>query len=164
MKRRCECSQYYILTIYSQKDIPLLWCDFFMIIYKATQLSRSKKPTSPDEIKRAKKKHEMIKTIIFITLSYILLELPCFIFNGYFYSSIVGSDIGGIINSMSNNIEFSYPTFNIFILYASNKLFSKEINKLFGSIKNRLWGLVKKGEHLQSTETNTTIVQMNQSK
>lgn len=108
-----------------------------MIIYKATRFSRSKKSTAVAEIRRARKRTEMIKTIICITFSYTIIELPCFVFNGYFYLTVIVLDIGELINVMFNNIQFSYPAFNIFILFASNKLFAKELKKFLGLVKNR---------------------------
>jgi hypothetical protein len=103
----------------------------FLIIYKATQFSSgSKKPSTLDEIKRAKRRNEMIKTIVVLTLSYVIVELPCFIFNGYFYSTVIVLDVGTMINALFNNIEFSFPALNFFILYASNKMFAKELKKL----------------------------------
>lgn len=109
----------------------------FMIIYKATQFSRLNKPTTADEIKRVRKRTEMIKMIIFITFLYIIVELPCFVFNGYFYSVIIVFDIGPSINALFNNIEFSYPAFNLFILYTSNKLFANKFKQFFGFNKRR---------------------------
>lgn len=108
----------------------------FMIIFKVIRSSRftisSNKSRSPDEIKRARKKREMIKMIIIITVSYVIVELPCFIFNGYFYSTVMDNmDVADAFDAMFNNIQFSYSAFNIFILYASNKLFAKELKRLF---------------------------------
>lgn len=103
----------------------------FIIIYKATRFSRSKKPTTLEEIRRVKKRNEMIKTIVFITFLYIIVELPFCIFNGYFYLTVIVYDYGPTLNALFNTIEFTYPAFNIFILYFSNKLFAKELKHLF---------------------------------
>lgn len=107
----------------------------------ATRFSRLRKATSPDEVKRSKRRTEMIKTIMIITFLYIAIELPCNIYSGYFFYVSYSVDIGSFLNPLINNIQFSYPAFNIFILYFSNKMFAKEIKVLFGLDKpNRYSG------------------------
>lgn len=110
-----------------------------MIIYKATRMSRAKKPTTLDEIKRAKKRNEMVKTIVFITFLYIAVELPCDVFTGFLYPRVRHIEFGDTINAFVNNIQFTYPTFNIFTLYFSNKLFATELKLILNEFKIKLF-------------------------
>jgi hypothetical protein len=123
-----------------------------MIIYKATQFSRSKKPTTPDEIKRSKKRNEII---VFITFFYVAVELPPNIMIGYFFKPIMAlGPIGAVINALFNKIQFSYPAFNIFILYFSNKLFAKEVKLLFQNLNSNLKSGQTKTTQASSSQRN----------
>lgn len=107
----------------------------FSIIYKATRYSRRKMAKNLSEIKREKKRNEMIKTIIILTFMYVAIQLPCAIFNGYFYAYVIKLDVGTTIVALFNIVQFTYPAFNIFILFFSNKIFAREVKKLIGFVK-----------------------------
>lgn len=103
----------------------------FMIMYKATRFSRSNSSLSAIDAKIAKRRNEMVKTVIIITFLYIAVQLPSNIVTGYFYDTIKTLEVGGVINALCNNIQFSYPAFNVGILFISNKLFAKEVKRIF---------------------------------
>jgi Na+/H+ antiporter NhaC len=109
------------------------------IIYEATRYARAQQnesnlvvPSPRTKDTGAAKKAEMTRTIILITFLYILLTLPGAIIAGYFYNTLIVSDIGSIFIILSSNIQFIYQAFNFFILYFTNKLFAKEVRRLFG--------------------------------
>lgn len=99
------------------------------IIYKATQFERHQQPTT--ETRSAKRKTQMTRMIVFITFLYIITSLPNTIITGYFYNPVVRLDVGQLIINLINGIHFSYPAFNFFILFFSNKLFAEEVKFMF---------------------------------
>jgi hypothetical protein len=116
-------------------SITLLNCG---IIYEATRFARAHRNTSNNMIEQsaeitasARRKAEMTKTILFITFLYIILTLPSVIMSGYYYNDLILLEIGQMIVTLLNNIQFSFPALNFVILYFSNKLFAKEVKILF---------------------------------
>ena len=99
------------------------------IIYKATQFERHQQPTT--ETRSAKRKTQMTRMIIFITFLYIVTSLPSTIITGYLYDNVSSLDVGQMIINLIDGIQFSYPAFNLFILFFSNKLFAEELKRTF---------------------------------
>lgn len=64
-----------------------------------------------------------------------MISLPGAIISGYFFGAIYNLEHGKMAINLINAIEFSYPAFSFFVLYFTNKLFSKEVNLLLGRIK-----------------------------
>ena len=106
-----------------------------LIIYKANRFTKAQKASAASStlisIRRAKRKAQMTKTIIFITFLYIATSLPGILQTGYFYTSIIVLDAGSVIVSLINAVQFSYPALNFFILFFSNKLFADEVKAFF---------------------------------
>lgn len=98
------------------------------IIYRATHYDRSHNATN-------RRKTEMTRTILILTFLFIFTSLPSTIITGYFYDSVAYLNIGQIVINLINGIQFSYPAFNFFILYFTNKLFADEFKAILSKIK-----------------------------
>ena len=110
-----------------------------MIIYKATQFSRSQAAvgnTNATLMQSAKKKAQMTRMILFLTFIYIAVTLPEQIFVAYFVNNIDLTYISKMIFIVINFVQFLYPSFQIFILIWSNKLFSQEVKEIIFRIKS----------------------------
>lgn len=104
-----------------------------LIIYKATRFERVRVETN--ELRSAKRKAEMTRTIVFITFLYIVVTLPSTIVTGYYFLVILLSENGILYITIIDAIQFSYPALNFLILYSSNKLFAEEVKAFFGKIR-----------------------------
>lgn len=102
-----------------------------VIIYKANRYGRTHRRMStfhsPGSSRASKRKAQMTRMILFITFLYILVTIPSTILSGYFYTKVVVLPQGQFIVNLVNGVQFSYPAFNFFILYCSNKLFAREV-------------------------------------
>lgn len=78
----------------------------------------------------------MTKMILFLTFLYIVLAMPEKISNGYFFAYIYGLDYGHMIVIIIDSIQFSYSSFQIVILFMSNKQFAKEVKEIVFRVKN----------------------------
>ena len=109
-----------------------------LIIYKATKFSRSQVANlnAANNIQSERKKTQMTKMILFLTFLYIVLAMPEKISNGYFFDYIYGLDYGHMIVIIIDSIQFSYSSFQIFILFMSNKQFAKEVKEIVLRVKN----------------------------
>lgn len=139
------------------------------IIYEATRYSRARRNTSnvvaplqsTETASSMRKKAEMTRTILFITFLYILLSLPSAIVAGYFYNDIIVLNIGPMIITLVDNIQFSYPAFNFVILYFSNKLFAKEVKLLFSRVQIRSEQSQLGNTSMTGTNRKMTIMSLN---
>ena len=116
-----------------------------MIIYKATQYSRAQKAignTNATLMQSEKKKAQMTRMILFLTFFYIALTLPEQIFVAFIINNINISYISTMMFNITNFIQFFYPSFHIFILILSNKLFAQEVKETIFSIKSSRVGTV----------------------
>lgn len=114
----------------------------FVIIYKATRFERrnrvlvvnvSKTPTAILEARGAKRKQEMTKTILIITFLFVVVSFPSFLVNCFFLFQVLTLEYGQLIMNLVCAIQYSYPAFNFFILYFSNKRFSLEVKNTIRS-------------------------------
>lgn len=127
-----------------------------MIIYKATRYERNQvesitsTPNSIANARTSKRKSEMTRTVIIITLLYILTSLPNTVVAGYFYFAIMELSTGQMIMNIINIVQMSYQTFNFFILFFSNRLFSEEVKTHFFKITN--------GSHTVITNSHTNTI------
>lgn len=140
------------------------------IIYEATKYSRririqqaSQKagPRLQITSNSLNKKAEMSKTILLVTFIYILIASPSAIYSGYFYADLVNTDYGPMINNIFDAIIFSYPAFNFFILYFSNKKFHKEVREWFVWLKTRR-RVTNHTSNTSNTQRTQNLSQMNQ--
>ena len=83
-----------------------------MIIWKATRFER------------------VSTTILIITFLFVLTSLPSNVAIGYFYDELVDISEGQLIHNIVVGIQMSYPAFNLFILYFSNKLFAQDVKSI----------------------------------
>ena len=95
-----------------------------LIIWKATRFERVQ------NTRQMKRKREMTITILIITFLFVILSLPSNIVFGYFYSYLLVIDEGTMISDLVIGIHMSFPAFNFFILYFSNKRFSQEVKSI----------------------------------
>lgn len=105
----------------------------------ANQFSRTQRASAAQStlasIRQAKRKAQMTKTILLITFIYIIATLPGILQTGYFYTIVIVYDWGPMFVSLINAIHFTYPAFNFFTLYFTNKLFADEIRKRLVNLK-----------------------------
>lgn len=107
-----------------------------IIIYKATQFSRAQKAEASHTSSKNKRKTQMTRMIVFITFLYLVMSLPGVIVTGYFFNAIYALDAGPMLINLINAFQFSYPAFNFFILFFSNKLFAEEVKTLIFRLRN----------------------------
>lgn len=122
--------------------IGFLFIVNFLIIYKATQYSRSHKSygngntSTASHMRSNRKKTQMTKMILFVTFFYIALTLPEEIYSGYFFDSVSELSFGQMITNIIDAVQFAYPSFHIFILFFSNKQFAQEVKEMILRIKS----------------------------
>ncbi|CAF0800937.1 unnamed protein product [Brachionus calyciflorus] len=78
-----------------------------------------------------KKKFDMTKTILILTIQFIVLTLPSSIVSRFFYVIMIQSRIGKIVLFVCDNFSFSFNSFNIITLYLTNKKFKDELKSTF---------------------------------
>lgn len=105
-----------------------------LIIYKATSYERGQKSveshSKTTETRKNKRKAQMTRAILILTFIFIMATLPSTIITGYLYDEVIHLEIGQIIINLIDGIQFSYPAFNFFILFFSNKLFEEQVRNL----------------------------------
>lgn len=105
-----------------------------LIILKATQFTRARRATNPS-LNGITRRTQMTRMILFITFLYIMLTLPGAIISGYFFGAIYQLEYGKMAINLINDIQFTYPAFNFFILFFTNKLFAQEVKSLYSGIR-----------------------------
>jgi hypothetical protein len=128
--------------MYAIVPFGLLLAINLMIIYKATRFSRTQYLSSNNKCPNQEgynnnkttinaRKAQMTRTILTITFLYICLTLPPAIITGFFYPNVIALDlIGPMLINLIDNITFSFPAFNFFILLYSNRLFANEFRDM----------------------------------
>lgn len=107
----------------------LLVLSNMLIIYKATSFDRSYGSQSHASGSSRKRKAHLTRTILSMTFLFIVSSLPSTIVTGYFYTDIIQLEAGQMIINLVDGFQFSYPAFNILILFSTNKLFADEIKE-----------------------------------
>ena len=87
--------------------------------------------------KIGEKKAEMTRSILIITFLYIILSLPDTIISAFFSKTFEQIEIGYLMFDLVNILHSSYPAFNFFILFFSNKVFNQEVRVLLGHLLKR---------------------------
>jgi hypothetical protein len=105
-----------------------------LIILKATQFTRARRATNPS-LNGVARRTQMTRMILLITFLFILLTLPSAIISGYFFGAIYQLEYGKMAINLINAIQFTYPVFNFFIMFFTNKLFEQEVKSLFSGIR-----------------------------
>ena len=95
-----------------------------LIIWKATRFERVQNTS------QMRRKREMTKTILLITFLFVIITLPANVVVGFFYTDLLIIYEGQMIFDLVVGIQMSYPAFNFFILFFSNKLFSQEVKSI----------------------------------
>lgn len=95
-----------------------------LIIYKATSFERAQKQSESSSSSR--RKAQMTRTILLLTLGFIISSLPSTVITGYFYAAVAFNDYGPLVINFINCVQFTYPALHFFILMFTNKLFSEE--------------------------------------
>ena len=114
-----------------------------LIIFKATQYSRSHGNTNAASLHSERKKAQMTKMILFLTFFHIALEAPNQLYFGYLYSLIDQITYGKLMANLFDFTQYFYPSFHIFILYFSNKQFASEVKEIIFRIKSGKVGSTK---------------------
>lgn len=120
-----------------------------LIIYKATHFDRTHSEAVASsnrngiinknrDIKRQKRnKLQMTRTILCITILFIVLTTPGVFINGVFYNQLRSLNFVQMLVNIATGFSFSYQAFNFFILYFSNKMFAAQVKVcLFGTNEN----------------------------
>jgi hypothetical protein len=115
------------IFLYSIVPFMLLLIFNILLIYEASRskirLNRHRKLT-------------LSATVIAMTIAFVLFTLPTAIVSAYFnIFEFSFSSFEHIKISICNAITYSYHAFNFFILYNTNKRFSRELKALFNAIK-----------------------------
>jgi len=92
-----------------------------LIIWKATRFERVQYTRS------IKRKIEMTRSILIITFLFVIISLPSNLIFGFFFFDVLVIVESQMIFNLVIGIQMSYPAFNFFILYFSNKRFSQEV-------------------------------------
>ena len=103
-----------------------------MIIWKATRFERvSTTQTAETNLAVIRRKREMTKTILIITFLFALTSLPSNVAIGFFNEELISLRIlGQLLYNIFIGIQMTYPAFNLFILYFSNKLFAQAVKSI----------------------------------
>ena len=102
-----------------------------MIIWKATRFERvSTTQTADTNLAVIRRKREMTKTILIITFLFALTSLPSSVAIGYFNDQLSVFNEGQLLYNILIGIQMTYPAFNLFILYFSNKLFVQNVKSI----------------------------------
>lgn len=108
-----------------------------MIIWKATRFQRSqfisglsKSTTSESNKTGVKRKREMTRTILVISFVFVVISLPANVIVGYYLGFMMSEQEGQLVFNFVVGLQMSYPAFNFFILFFSNKLFSQEVKSI----------------------------------
>jgi hypothetical protein len=78
----------------------------------------------------SKKGSKMNRTVISMTLIFILMTSPSAMAS-FFFSTLFSTDYGTFIVNLFNCISFTYHGLNIVIMTVSNVIFRKELGKIF---------------------------------
>ena len=109
-----------------------------LIIYKATKFERIQKESKNVSSEAAsRKKAHMTRTILFLTFLFIATSLPGTIITGYFYWDVTKSNLGRLIINLVDGVQFSFPAFNFFILFFTNKQFAQQVNVFLLKMKTK---------------------------
>lgn len=106
----------------------------FLLVY--TVLSASKSTVETEHTGGVhnsfgmKRKLQMTKTIIILTITFIVLTLPGAIVSAY-YNDIIATEAGDMLINMSDNISFSFHALGFLTLFLSNKQFSAQVKSMF---------------------------------
>lgn len=87
-------------------------------------------------IRSRQRKVQLTRMILLLTFLYVIISLPDFILYGYYYSSLYKLYYGQMIVNILNAVHFSYPAFQIFILYYSNNRFAREFKKIVKTVNH----------------------------
>jgi hypothetical protein len=103
-----------------------------MIIWKATRFERvSTTQTAETNLAVIRRKREMTKTILIIKFLFALASLPSNVAIGYFNDELISLGlVGQLLYNILIGIQMTYPAFNLFILYFSNKLFAQAVKSI----------------------------------
>lgn len=74
----------------------------------------------------------MTKTIIILTITFIVLTLPGAIVSAY-YNEIMALEAGHMIVNLSDDLSCTFHAFNFITLFLSNKQFSQRVKTFFFS-------------------------------
>ena len=100
-----------------------------LIIWKATRFERVQYTRS------MKRKMEMTRSILIITFLFVIISLPSNVIFGFLFFDVFAIVESQMIFNLVIGIQMSYPSFNFFILYFSNKRFSQEVKSFIFRVK-----------------------------
>ena len=129
-----------------------------LIIYKATQYSRSQKAmgnTNSVNAESERRKAQMTKTILFLTFFYTVLQLPMQIYSGYIFFLVdQASPYYAMFNNVIIFVQSFYATFHIFILFFSNYQFAKEVKQIFLKITSNRVSTISRTKNTGNLNSN----------
>lgn len=96
-----------------------------LIIYKATRFERTHHQLVD------KRKSQMTKSILIITFLYVVTSLPGTVYNAYQFVNLQSSELDDGVDDFVYGIQFSFQSFNFFILFFTNRVFAKAVREKF---------------------------------
>jgi predicted secreted protein len=127
-----------------------------LIILKATRFARTQQneaSATTSAVAKNGRKTQMTRVVLATTFLLLIISLPGAIMEGYFFLNIFVMDVGPLIINLLDDLTFTFPAFNFFILFYSNKLFAAELKSiLFGLTQSSL------GSNSMSTKHSVIIV------
>lgn len=121
--------------IYAIVPFVILTLVNILLVYEVVYKDNNKQ-VHDDLHKKIEKRKELTKTIISLTIPFIICLLPSSIAGGYYYMSIISTDWGVMILYFFDKILFSYHSMNFFVLITFNKEFRRKIKNFF--VRNRV--------------------------
>jgi len=81
---------------------------------------------------RSDSQRALNKTVVSVTIVYIVITTPVAVVTSFLNSLLQSSgEIGNLIINIADSVSFSFHAFNFFILYLTNKRYSKEVRAFF---------------------------------
>ena len=142
--------------LYSYIPFCLLAVNNLFLIYSIHV--RKKAIASDPNSSHVRKKKSMNRTVIFITLIFILMTLPSSIASIYFDQLIISS-VGSVILIALDALSFSYHGLNILVLLYTNQQFKRDFKVFFCLWRNSL----QLGSSMAPTSRSAPSNQLNRS-
>ena len=118
------------LLLYSL--VPFILLIIFNFIFIYVLYIKKNQSTSSSNNKETK----LIKTIIAVTILFIVFTLPTASIQGKVYTFLYSTELGQLCILLCNSFTFTYQGNNLLLLYLTNKQFVKEIKSIFN--RNRI--------------------------
>ncbi|CAF1051332.1 unnamed protein product [Brachionus calyciflorus] len=103
-----------------------------------THLYTTRKPNcgqSGQNDKKKNKQDQMTKTIIYMTVTFILITLSN-VTASFYFNTLIITDYGSALLRLTDMLSYAYHGLNFIVFYISNNRFRSEFKKVFGINKH----------------------------